>query len=110
VIDRSDASRALAQAIAHKNAGNHDQAAEAARRLVGLLECADILAPDPDDDPDDYPDEVTYTLTGPDLDYLLADLGSDTHELRVRPSGGGIKYSVNGRMWTVPKGEATHAD
>jgi len=43
VIDRSAAATAMAKAIAHKQCGNDDAAREWARRLVELLECADIL-------------------------------------------------------------------
>ena len=42
-IDRSEAARALAKAIAYKIAGKHDMAASWARELVRLLECAEIL-------------------------------------------------------------------
>ena len=42
-IDRSEVSRALAKAIAYKNCGKDHDAEEWARRLVRLLECADIL-------------------------------------------------------------------
>jgi hypothetical protein len=43
MIDRAEASRALAKAIAYKNC-NKDADAEAwARKLVKLLECANIL-------------------------------------------------------------------
>ena len=43
-IDRSEVSRALAKAIAYKNCGKQADAEEWARKLVYLLECADILA------------------------------------------------------------------
>jgi hypothetical protein len=43
MIDRSELSRALAKAIAYKNCGKQGAAEEWARRLVELLECADIL-------------------------------------------------------------------
>lgn len=43
MVDRSEASRALAKAIAHKQSGNDTQAKQWARELVRLLECADIL-------------------------------------------------------------------
>ena len=42
-IDRSEVARALAKAIAYKNCGKDAEAAEWARRLVHLLECAEIL-------------------------------------------------------------------
>jgi hypothetical protein len=42
-IDRSEVSRALAKAIAYKNCGKQREAEEWARKLVELLECADIL-------------------------------------------------------------------
>ena len=45
MIDRTEASRALAKAIAHKNAGNDAEAEHWAILLVNLLECADILDP-----------------------------------------------------------------
>lgn len=47
MIDRVEVSRALAKAIAHKQAGNDAAAAEWARALVKLLECAEILSPEP---------------------------------------------------------------
>lgn len=40
---RSEINQALAKAIAYKNCGKHDLAAEHARELVRLLGCADIL-------------------------------------------------------------------
>ena len=43
MIDRSEASRALAKAIAYKQCGKQREAEEWARRLVELLECAEIL-------------------------------------------------------------------
>ena len=42
-IDRSEVSRALAKAIAYKNCGKDEAAAEWAKKLVRLLECASIL-------------------------------------------------------------------
>ena len=42
-VNRSEVSRALAKAIAYKNCGKQRDAEEWARRLVELLECADIL-------------------------------------------------------------------
>ena len=42
-IDRSEASRALAKAIAYKNCGKQAQAEEWAIELVHLLECSGIL-------------------------------------------------------------------
>lgn len=42
-IDRSEISRALAKAIAYKQCGKHREAMEWARKLVMLLECAEIL-------------------------------------------------------------------
>lgn len=44
-MDRSEINRALAKAIAYKQCGKDDEALEWARRLVTLLECAEILAP-----------------------------------------------------------------
>lgn len=44
-MDRSEINRALAKAIAYKNCGKDADAAEWARKLVKLLECAEILAP-----------------------------------------------------------------
>lgn len=44
MIDRSELSRALAKAIAYKNCGKRVEAAQWARRLVELLECAEVLA------------------------------------------------------------------
>lgn len=46
-IDRAEASRALAKAIAYKQCGKDDAANEWARRLVELLECTDILTAGP---------------------------------------------------------------
>lgn len=43
-IDRSAVSRALAKAIAYKACGKDDEAAQWARQLVELSECAQILA------------------------------------------------------------------
>ena len=43
-IDRSEVSRALAKAIAYKNCGKNNEACLWARKLVELLECAEILA------------------------------------------------------------------
>jgi hypothetical protein len=43
-IDRSAVSQALAKAIAYKQCGKQDAAESWARKLVELLECADILA------------------------------------------------------------------
>ncbi|WP_374414275.1 hypothetical protein [Novosphingobium colocasiae] len=43
MIDRSLAAQALAKAIAYKQCGKQASAEEWARKLVELLECADIL-------------------------------------------------------------------
>ena len=43
MIDRSAVAQALAKAIAYKNCGKDNDAAQWATRLVRLLECADIL-------------------------------------------------------------------
>ena len=43
MIDRAEAARALAKAIAFKTCGKEAEAAEWARKLVRLLELADIL-------------------------------------------------------------------
>lgn len=43
MIDRSEASRSLAKAIAFKQCGKQEAAEQWARRLVEQLECADIL-------------------------------------------------------------------
>lgn len=43
-IDRSAAAQAMAKAIAYKQCGKDAEANDWARRLVELLECADILA------------------------------------------------------------------
>lgn len=43
-MDRSEINRALAKAIAYKNCGKDADAQEWARKLVHLLECAEILA------------------------------------------------------------------
>lgn len=42
-IDRSQAARELAKAIAYKACGKDAEAADWARRLVQTLECAEIL-------------------------------------------------------------------
>jgi len=42
-IDRSEVSRAVAKAIAYKACGKDKEANEWARKLVELLQCADIL-------------------------------------------------------------------
>jgi hypothetical protein len=42
-IDRSAVAQALAKAIAYKQCGKDSDAAQWARKLVTLLECADIL-------------------------------------------------------------------
>ena len=42
-IDRSEASRAMAKAIAYKACGKDSEAAQWARELVRILECAEIL-------------------------------------------------------------------
>jgi hypothetical protein len=44
MIDRSEASRAMAKAIAYKQCGKDTDAAQWARELVRILHCADILA------------------------------------------------------------------
>ena len=43
MIDRSEISRAVAKAIAYKNCGKDSDAAIWARKLIELLECAEIL-------------------------------------------------------------------
>lgn len=43
-IDRSAAAQALAKAIAFKQCGKDQEAADWAARLVRILECAEILA------------------------------------------------------------------
>ena len=43
-IDRSATAQALAKAIAFKQCGKDSEAAQWARQLVKLLECAEILA------------------------------------------------------------------
>lgn len=42
-VDRSAAAQAMAKAIAYKQCGKDELANEWARRLVEILECADIL-------------------------------------------------------------------
>jgi hypothetical protein len=42
-IDRSAVAQALAKAIAYKQCGKDAEAADWARQLVELLECAEIL-------------------------------------------------------------------
>lgn len=43
MIDRSEVSRALAKAIAYKNCNKNEEAAIWARKLIRLLELAEIL-------------------------------------------------------------------
>ena len=43
MIDRSEAARALAKAIAYQNCGKHAEAEEWGRKLIKLLEMANIL-------------------------------------------------------------------
>lgn len=43
MIDRSEVSRALAKAIAYKSCGNDAKAEEWAKKLIQLLEMANIL-------------------------------------------------------------------
>jgi Flp pilus assembly protein TadD len=45
-VDRTEINRALAKAIAYKQCGKDDDARQWARKLVDLLECAEILAPE----------------------------------------------------------------
>lgn len=45
MIDRSEAARALAKAIAFKQCGKDTEANAWARRLVEILECSAILTP-----------------------------------------------------------------
>ena len=42
-IDRTAAAKAMAKAIAYKQCGKDEDAAQWARELVRLLECANIL-------------------------------------------------------------------
>lgn len=44
-MDRHEINRALAKAIAYKQCGKNDEAAEWARTLIEHLELAEILAP-----------------------------------------------------------------
>jgi hypothetical protein len=44
MIDRTEAARCLAKAIAFKACGKHAEAADWARRLIEALELAEILA------------------------------------------------------------------
>lgn len=44
MIDRSETARAMAKAIAYKQCGKDAEAAQWARELVRLLQCAEILA------------------------------------------------------------------
>ena len=46
MIDRSEVARALAKAIAYQNCGKAKEAEEWGRRLVRLLELANILKPE----------------------------------------------------------------
>lgn len=45
MIDRSEVARCLAKAIAFKACNKHAEASLWAARLLGLLECADIIDP-----------------------------------------------------------------
>ncbi len=45
-LNRSEISQALAKAIAYKQCGKDDEALSWARRLIELLECAEILNKD----------------------------------------------------------------
>lgn len=42
-MDRSEINRALAKAIAYKNCNKQTEAEQWAKKLIELLECADIL-------------------------------------------------------------------
>lgn len=44
-IDRSEVARALAKAVAYKACNKHEAANLWAARLIGLLECAEIIDP-----------------------------------------------------------------
>ena len=44
LMDRTEINRALAKAIAYKNCGKQELAEQWARKLVELLECAEILS------------------------------------------------------------------
>jgi hypothetical protein len=44
-IDRSEVARAMAKAIAYKQCGKDREAEQWARKLVELLQCAEILRP-----------------------------------------------------------------
>lgn len=46
MIDRSEAARALAKAVAYAQCGKKQEAALWAAKLVHLLECAEILRPE----------------------------------------------------------------
>ena len=43
MVDRSEAAKAMAKAIAYKQCGKDADAAQWARELVRILECAEIL-------------------------------------------------------------------
>jgi hypothetical protein len=43
MVDRSEASRAMAKAIAYKQCGKDKEAAQWAAELVRILQCAEIL-------------------------------------------------------------------
>jgi hypothetical protein len=43
MVDRTEAARAMAKAIAYKQCGKDADAAQWARELVRILECAEIL-------------------------------------------------------------------
>jgi hypothetical protein len=45
MIDRSEINRALAKAIAYRQCGKQAECEAWARKLVEMLECAEILAP-----------------------------------------------------------------
>lgn len=42
-INRTEAARAMAKAIAYKQCGKDNEAAQWARELIRILECAEIL-------------------------------------------------------------------
>ena len=46
MIDRSEVSRAVAKAIAYKQCGKQAEAEAWARKLIRLLEVADVLKPE----------------------------------------------------------------
>ena len=66
-MDRSEINRALSKAIAYKNCGKDKEAQEWAKKLIYLLECAEILKEEDPRGPrwcDCFDPEEEQSLTG----------------------------------------------